>query len=56
MNIKKLKTVVNKLIAENRPAITGIKYGYRSGYADGFNDALIELMQKLNIGDDEKVD
>lgn len=50
--------IIKDMIADNKVNFVHPlynSYGYTTGYADGYNDSLVDLLNKLDIEHDEEL-
>ena len=54
IKMKKLKSGLAKLMSDNRPNLEENPAGYDKGYAEGFHDAILDVMMLCGIASDEE--
>lgn len=53
-DMNKLEAVINKLMEDNGENLNYADTGYDRGYAEGFHDALVDVMHGMGIETDEE--
>jgi len=51
---KDLKKVINQLLEDNKENLECSEIGYDTGYAEGYHDALVDVMLQMGIKTDEE--